>query len=311
MAKKIAQLTKVVYTLNTRVEDQEALMQAMKELHEESLQKITTDAKEKIALCQTQVSRQVSLLEQVGELEGALEQERKERCRLEGELVRHRAAGSSVSHQLLALYGQARDAGLALRRKLDQFERFQLQIALALEDGASSCGLPVASLTPDESRALIESGGEWNGRLDAPVDGDDDCFLRKNDFLREQCDQLVEENARIRSYFEGKVAGLKSFYEDSLSKLQSSRKLELANDFSVACCDKSDESAKNCAKLDLSFRRKVDALLLQLSDSEEAVDRYSKEIKTLCEQLEKREKHLKVLEDQVFCSKEERSEELV
>lgn len=163
-------------------------MQAMKELHEESLQKITTDAKEKIALCQTQVSRQVSLLEQVGELEGALEQERKERCRLEGELVRHRAAGSSVSHQLLALYGQARDAGLALRRKLDQFERFQLQIALALEDGASSCGLPVASLTPDESRALIESGGEWNGRLDAPVDGDDDCFLRKNDFLREQCD---------------------------------------------------------------------------------------------------------------------------
>lgn len=136
-----------------------------------------------------QVSRQVSLLEQVGELEGALEQERKERCRLEGELVRHRAAGSSVSHQLLALYGQARDAGLALRRKLDQFERFQLQIALALEDGASSCGLPVASLTPDESRALIESGGEWNGRLDAPVDGDDDCFLRKNDFLREQCDQ--------------------------------------------------------------------------------------------------------------------------
>ncbi|XP_077499634.1 protein FAM184A-like isoform X2 [Amblyomma americanum] len=279
MARKIAQLTKVVYTLSTRVEDQEALMLAMKQLHEEDVQRVVRDANEKVARCQSQVSRQVALLEQ---LEGALVHERQERCRLEGELHRRLLQPTSTGGQLLALCAELRDAGLALRSKLDAFERLQLHVALALEGVPVSGGLPLESSL---SRALVDG------------QADDDCVLRKNDFLRDHCDQLAEENERMRSHFEGQLAELRSFYEESLSKLQSSRRLELANDASLlACCAEKETTAERC---------RMDALLLQLAHSEQQVDRYCKEAKALSDELEKRDKHLKVMDDQVSGSQEE------
>ncbi|KAL1436882.1 hypothetical protein MTO96_049278 [Rhipicephalus appendiculatus] len=127
MAKKIAQLTKVVYTLNNRAEDQEALMLAMKQLHEEDVKRVTRDANDKMARCQNQVSRQVALLE------GALVRERLERCRLEGELGR-RHQQLEPAGQLVSLCAQIRDASVVLRSKLDAFDRLQLHVAVRFLD---------------------------------------------------------------------------------------------------------------------------------------------------------------------------------
>ncbi|XP_049516898.1 protein FAM184A-like [Dermacentor silvarum] len=253
MAEKIAQLTKVVYTLNIRAEDQEALMLAMKELHEEDVKRVTRDANEKMAHCQSQVSRQVALLE------GALVRERQERCRLEGELHRQLVPAG----HLVTLCAEMRDASIVLRSKLDAFERLQLHVALALEGSPVSAGVPGMT-----SRAIV--GGQ----------GEDDCILRKNDFLRDHCDQLAGENQRMRVHFEGQLMQLRSFYEE---KLHGSRRLQLGNDASL---------------MEEKHASRVDALLLQLAHSEQQLDRYCKEAKALSDELEKREKHLKMMDDQ-------------
>ncbi|XP_077544440.1 uncharacterized protein LOC144156331 isoform X1 [Haemaphysalis longicornis] len=300
MAKKIAQLTKVAYTLSARVEEQEAVMLAMRELHQEDVQRITRDANDKLARCQTQAIRQVALLEQLSELEGALVRERQERCRLEVELGRRPTAG------LAALCAQLRDAGLALRSKLDDFERLQLHVELALE------GVP-ESLPLESSRALVGLEAE-------------DCVLRKNDFLRDHCDRfageiallrkspehlqvsltndsqearpreyrLAVENSRMRNRFEDELGAVRSFYEDSLCKLRGSRRLEVANDVSLVAC--------SCCCND---RERLHALLRLLSSSEQQLDRYCKEIRALSDDLEKREKQLKLMEDQASCRQAE------
>ncbi|XP_050049796.2 uncharacterized protein [Dermacentor andersoni] len=259
MAEKIAQLTKVVYTLNMRAEDQETLMSAMKELHEEDVKRVTRDANEKMAHCQSQVSRQVALLE------GALVRERQERWRLEGELHRQLLPAG----HLVTLCAEMRAASIVLRSKLDAFERLQLHVALSLE------GLPVSAGVPGTtSRAIV------GGRVE------DDCILRKNDFLRDHCDQLAEENQRMRVHFECQLTQLRSFYEE---KLHSSRRLQLGNDASL---------------MEEKHASRVDALLLHLAHSEQQLDRYCKEAKALSDELEKREKHLKMMDDQV-CGSEQ------
>ncbi|XP_064465857.1 protein FAM184A-like isoform X2 [Ornithodoros turicata] len=312
MSKKIAQLTKVIFTLNTRVEDQEALIQAMKEFHEESMQKIIADAKEKIAQCQTKVRREVDLLQQLGQLESELLQEREDRTRLEldMQMLRQRIATAppancngvcvSRNQQLVALYQDVRAAGDAFRRKVDDFELLHMKMMLALENGYQNGD---NSVVPS-SNALVKSDYE-SKTLAASYEAEWGHVAKKNEFLREQCDRLFDENSKIRREFEGKLAELKSFYEDSLLKIQGSHKLELANDYSLACCDKQDAAGKTYEKLNLNFRRRVDDLLLQLSKSEQEVERYSKEMKFLCEELQKREKTLKVMDDQVNCGKEE------
>lgn len=317
MSKKIAQLTKVIFTLNTRVEDQDALIQAMKEFHEESMQKIMMDAKEKIAQCQSKMNREVDLLQQVGQLESELLQEREDRTRLQldMELLRRRVATASEpgtcrgkcmcvsrNQQIVALYQDIRAAGDAFRRKVDDFERLHFKMMLALENGYQNGGCLMAS--PETTGALVRSDCDSKS-LAAIYEAECEQVAKKNEFLREQCDRLVSENAKIRRDFEEKLTVLKTFYEDSLLKIKSSQKLELANDFSLACCEKQDSMDKTYDKLDVNFRRRVDELLLQLSKSEEDVERYSKELKHMCEELEKREKHLKVMDDQVNCGKEE------
>ncbi|XP_075533201.1 uncharacterized protein LOC142566243 isoform X4 [Dermacentor variabilis] len=194
MAEKIAQLTKVVYTLNTRAEDQETLMLAMKELHEEDVKRVTRDANEKMARCQSQLS-----------LEGS----------------------------------------------------------------------PVSAGAPGTTNRAIAGG-----RVE------DDCILRKNDFLRDHCDQLAEENQRMRAHFECQLTQLRSFYEE---KLHSSRRLQLGNDASLT-------EEKHASR--------VGALLLQLAHSEQQLDRYCKEAKALSDELEKREKRLTVMDDQA-CGSEQ------
>ncbi|XP_075737890.1 uncharacterized protein LOC142777415 isoform X8 [Rhipicephalus microplus] len=260
MAKKIAQLTKVVYTLNSRAEDQETLMLAMKQLHEEDMKRVTRDANDKMVRCQNQVSRQVALLE------GALVRERLERFRLEGELRGHRHQQQlEPAGQLVSLCAEMREASVLLRSKLDAFDRLQLHVALAME------GLPANPDPPGMTSSVIVHGQVEN-----------DCILRKNDFLRDHCDKLAEENRRMRVNFEGDLAQLRSFYEE---KLHSSRRLQLANDASL-------------------HASRVDALLLELAHSEQQLDRYCKEARALSDELEKRDKSLKVMDDQASGSQQ-------
>ncbi|KAL3222341.1 hypothetical protein MRX96_028440 [Rhipicephalus microplus] len=260
MAKKIAQLTKVVYTLNSRAEDQETLMLAMKQLHEEDMKRVTRDANDKMVRCQNQVCRQVALLE------GALVRERLERFRLEGELRGHRHQQQlEPAGQLVSLCAEMREASVLLRSKLDAFDRLQLHVALAME------GLPANPDPPGMTSSVIVHGQVEN-----------DCILRKNDFLRDHCDKLAEENRRMRVNFEGDLAQLRSFYEE---KLHSSRRLQLANDASL-------------------HASRVDALLLELAHSEQQLDRYCKEARALSDELEKRDKSLKVMDDQASGSQQ-------
>ena len=48
ICKKIAQLTKVIYALNGRVEEQDALMEEMRIQHERELKDVTSHAKQKV-----------------------------------------------------------------------------------------------------------------------------------------------------------------------------------------------------------------------------------------------------------------------
>ena len=49
MSKKIAQLTKVIYNLNTKNDEHDDIVQSLKEVHEEEMQKLAAETKEKVA----------------------------------------------------------------------------------------------------------------------------------------------------------------------------------------------------------------------------------------------------------------------
>ncbi|XP_008684031.2 protein FAM184B [Ursus maritimus] len=72
MCKKIAQLTKVIYALNTRQDEAEASMEALREAHQEELQNAVAEAKARL-LQEEGHAEEEALLQRIRALESALE----------------------------------------------------------------------------------------------------------------------------------------------------------------------------------------------------------------------------------------------
>ncbi|XP_066240789.1 protein FAM184B [Saccopteryx leptura] len=72
MCKKIAQLTKVIYALNTRQDEAEASMEALREAHQEELQTAVAETKARL-LQEEGRAEEEALLRRIQALEGALE----------------------------------------------------------------------------------------------------------------------------------------------------------------------------------------------------------------------------------------------
>ncbi|XP_069924190.1 protein FAM184B isoform X1 [Oryctolagus cuniculus] len=73
MCKKIAQLTKVIYALNTRQDEAEASMEALREAHQEELQGAVAETKARLLQEQARSDDEETLLQRIQVLESALE----------------------------------------------------------------------------------------------------------------------------------------------------------------------------------------------------------------------------------------------
>ncbi|XP_057282613.1 protein FAM184B isoform X1 [Pezoporus wallicus] len=77
MCKKIAQLTKVIYALNTKNDEHEASIQALREAHEEEIQHILAETRETILQCKSKVEEEQLLRKHIQALEIAVEQHKR------------------------------------------------------------------------------------------------------------------------------------------------------------------------------------------------------------------------------------------
>ncbi|KAM6345845.1 protein FAM184B [Podargus strigoides] len=77
MCKKIAQLTKVIYALNTKNDEHVASIQALRETHEEEIQHILAETRETILQCKSKVEEEQLLRKRIQALEIAVEQHKR------------------------------------------------------------------------------------------------------------------------------------------------------------------------------------------------------------------------------------------
>ncbi|XP_065490333.1 protein FAM184B isoform X1 [Caloenas nicobarica] len=77
MCKKIAQLTKVIYALNIKNDEHEAVMQALREAHEEEIQHILAETRETIIQCKSKAEEELLLRKRIQALEIAVEQHKR------------------------------------------------------------------------------------------------------------------------------------------------------------------------------------------------------------------------------------------
>uniref|UniRef100_A0A8C9FP07 Protein FAM184A/B N-terminal domain-containing protein n=1 Tax=Pavo cristatus TaxID=9049 RepID=A0A8C9FP07_PAVCR len=124
MCKKIAQLTKVIYALNTKNDEHEDSIQALREAHEEEVQHILAEMKETILQYKSKVEEEQFLRKHIQALETAVEQHRRVKEEALAELtlckkqVEEREPRAEAKLMQMALSADTVDTSADLENKL-------------------------------------------------------------------------------------------------------------------------------------------------------------------------------------------------
>ncbi|XP_035272393.1 protein FAM184B isoform X2 [Anguilla anguilla] len=205
MCKKIAQLTKVIYSLNTKNEEHEAALLSLEESHQEELRRVMDEAERR--------GRPVEEEEEVGggegelrrrlqALEGSLEEQRQLNSELRAEFdayreeVEERAAAAAVSEEEL---GTRRE----LEARLEQLGRLTEQLEEEKEEAQAE-----AERAKEEARQLREEREELSRSAAGEL------------ALRQELEALREENQRLEEACRRTVSELEEVQREEQEALR-------------------------------------------------------------------------------------------
>ncbi|XP_067131481.1 protein FAM184A-like isoform X2 [Centruroides vittatus] len=258
MSKKIAQLTKVIYNLNMRIEDKDVLIMTMKSSHEEEIEKLLRDSKEKVTECKEKMYQETEMKEKIKTLEDQLHEARS--------LLHKLSCAESVDiakleqpNKLSFLTERLETTKCDLQNILKEFEVLHKNLRSNLRI-KSSC-TKIENCADSEDKRTPPSGNVQ--------------------FLRNLCDTLEKENTLLVQKYECLLNAIKTQYDEILLEVQKIKLQPLNNAANCQC--NGTNFIKDLSNHETFFKKRLNELLLQLSENEEQSERHQKEINHLKE----------------------------
>ena len=187
MSKKIAQLTKVVYALNTKNDEQDSIVEYLKERHEIEMQQLLRETKSRVNELQQKVEKYEQQKADLRNLEQRLREESDKRTQLLDEFEQHKLSAKKTEETLRE--ENEIKASASVQQLLQTKTNFEKQ----LEDFKKTREL----LEKDKDTAMEELVGKHHEELDQ---------LMKAHRVR--YDEVVKEKEKIKIDLEAKIKDL-------------------------------------------------------------------------------------------------------
>uniref|UniRef100_UPI00398F8AA3 protein FAM184B-like isoform X2 n=1 Tax=Pristiophorus japonicus TaxID=55135 RepID=UPI00398F8AA3 len=218
MCKKIAQLTKVIYALNTKSDEHEASLQAIKEAHQEEIQHIIAETRGKILQYKSRMGEEMDMRHQIQSLEGTLEKHKKHKEEVLADFevykqqVAEREKNMEKEHaeRIMALSKEMLDIKKEFESNLQHFMKIQHR----LEQDKQSAITEIVKVN-HKSENLQEKCRALKG-----------CFDEKFTLEEKHKLDLIGLNQELE-FLKSENKGLTADFEKKVSKLQVSHQKEL------------------------------------------------------------------------------------
>lgn len=274
MSKKIAQLTKVIYNLNMRIEDKDLLIMTMKTTHEEEIQKVLSDSREKVAQCKEKMCQETELKEKVKNLEDQLSETKLLLDKL-SIVDCYEKRKMEQPNKLSVLTEKLETTKCDLQNILKEFEMLHKNLRSNLRI-KSSC-IKLKNCTDTHDKQTIPNGNVQ--------------------FLKNLCDTLEKENTLLVQKYDSVLNAIKTQYDEILLEVQ---KLKLQPVNSIGNCQCNGTNfIKDLSNHETFFKKRLNELLLQLSDSEEQSERHQREINHLKEIIQNKVKETNSIKEEL------------
>uniref|UniRef100_A0A2K6TXS8 Family with sequence similarity 184 member A n=1 Tax=Saimiri boliviensis boliviensis TaxID=39432 RepID=A0A2K6TXS8_SAIBB len=227
MSKKIAQLTKVIYALNTKNDEHESAMQALKDAHEEEIQQILAETREKILQYKSKVTEEIDLRRKIQVLEASLEDhiKMKQQALTEFEAYKHRVedmqlcAEAQHVQRIVTMSREVEEIRRKFEEKLRSFGQLQVQFEkdkrLALED--------LRTAHRREIQELLKSQQDHSASVNKGQEKTEELHRMEVEALNKTLEELRLEQKKLIEDYEGKLNKAQSFYERELDTLKRSQ----------------------------------------------------------------------------------------
>ncbi|XP_063245960.1 protein FAM184A isoform X2 [Prinia subflava] len=307
MSKKIAQLTKVIYALNTKNDEHEAAIQALKDAHEEEIQQILAETREKILQYKSKVAEEMDLKRKIQVLEESLEDHKKMKHQA---LTEFEAYKDRVEDMQLCAEAQHVQRVVTMSREVEEIRKkfeerlrsfIQLQVQYEKDKRTALEDLKAAHRL--EIQELLKTHQTQNATLSKGQEKLEELHRLELEDLNSKVEELRLEKKKLIEDYEGKLSKAQSFYEHELDSLKRSQ-LFTAESLH-ACKEKEVELRKEFQNQESVLRKNLGKLKTELQMVQDEAASLREKCQKLQVALGTAENNVQVLQKQLDDVKEE------
>uniref|UniRef100_A0A8C2DRZ9 Family with sequence similarity 184 member A n=1 Tax=Cyprinus carpio TaxID=7962 RepID=A0A8C2DRZ9_CYPCA len=233
MSKKIAQLTKVIYALNTKNDEHEAAIQTLKEAHEEEVQQILSETREKIMQYKSKISDEMDLKRRIQSLEESMElHERMKRQALtEFETYRQRVEDMQLcteaqhTQRVVTMSREVEEMRRSFEEKLRSFGQLQSQFEQEKQQALEE----LRAAHRQEVQELLRSHQSQNANYSKDQEKLGQLHKAEVDSLTERVEELKQDKKRLVEEYEAKLNKAQAFYERELEAMKRTQQMTAEN----------------------------------------------------------------------------------
>ncbi|XP_048584473.1 protein FAM184A isoform X2 [Nematostella vectensis] len=289
MSKKIAQLTKVIYALNTKNDEHESVLDTLKKSHEEEMQQLIAETKNKIEYFKNRLGVVSEQRQKIELLESHVSKERLQReealseFQIFKQLAEEREAKlrNEYSEKMLAI---SREMLTSKKHFEDRLKDFQSMRRKFEEDRDKA----VESLTGKHHEELDQLMKAHRVRYDEVVKEKQKVEKDLNEKLARalaqaeaKTDNALDEKMRIEKEYQDKMDKLKTFYEKELAALRTTLESQAKESVEKSWEEKENQLKQSWSRQERIFKDRISELLNQLSDGEQELSNLKSQLREM------------------------------
>ncbi|XP_019142965.2 protein FAM184B isoform X3 [Corvus cornix cornix] len=265
MCKKIAQLTKVIYALNTKNDEHEDSIQALREAHEEEIQNILAETRETILQCKSKVEEEQLLRKHIQALEISVAQHK----RLKEEAL--------AELRLCKKQAEVKESRIKVK---------QAPTGLSTDTVDTNAGFEnkLLHLNQEFDVLLNECKAFRRESLDTKLNLDEKCSVERHTVINEM-ENLKSKNQKATEEYTQKTSKLQAPYETEKETLKKAMQQSVIE----TNCQQKETEQKKSSETEEGF-------LLQ------QVKKLETDLEEKCQKINERKKHSQKLKERIQVS---------
>ncbi|XP_030644009.1 protein FAM184A [Chanos chanos] len=233
MSKKIAQLTKVIYALNTKNDEHEDAIQSLKEAHEDEVQHILTETREKILQYKSKIGDEADLKRRLQSLEESVElhEHMKRQALAEFEMYRQRMEDTQLcteaqhTQRVVSMSREVEEMRHDFEEKLRSFGQMQAQFEQEKRRALDE----LKSVHRQEVQELLQNQQSQSASSSMDQEKLAELHRAEVESLMEQVEELTQDKVRLVEEYEAKLTKAQVFYERELEAMSRTQQLTTEN----------------------------------------------------------------------------------